>query len=75
MTVGYSKLIIHDIVRPDVGASAMQARFENTTLTINPGMGRNAHEFTQLLEEAGFRVTGIWSLPNKHGVVESEVAV
>lgn len=75
MTPGYSKLIIHDLVLPDVGASTTQANFDMAMMTINSGMERSAHQFTQLLENAGFKVTSIWSFPDKDGIVEAEVAL
>jgi len=74
MIPGYSKLIIHDIVLPDVGASEGHARFDLAMMAINSGMERSAREFTQLLESAGFKVTSTWSWPDKDGIVEAEVA-
>ena len=65
MTPGYSKLLIHDLVLPGVGASNVQARFDLTMTTINSGMERSAHELTQPLETAGFNITCIWSWPDK----------
>jgi hypothetical protein len=44
-------------------------------MSINSGMERSAHEFTGLLESAGFKITGIWSFPDKEGIVEAEVAL
>jgi hypothetical protein len=38
-------------------------------------MERSAHEFTALLESAGFKITGTWSWPDKDGIVEAEMAV
>jgi hypothetical protein len=32
MTPGYSKLIIHELVLPDVGATELQARFDLTMM-------------------------------------------
>jgi hypothetical protein len=75
MTPGYSKLIIHDIVLPAVGASEVQARFDLVMMAINSGMERSARDFTVLLETAGFKVTETWSWPDKNGIVEAEVAV
>jgi hypothetical protein len=74
MIPGYSKLIINDLVLPDMGASEMQTRFDLAMMTINSGMERSASEFNQLLEKAGFKVTGVWAWPDKDGIVEAEVA-
>jgi hypothetical protein len=75
MIPGYSKLIIHELVLPDVGASVTQANFDMAMMTINSGMERSVHEFTQLLESAGFEITRIWNFPDKDGIVEAEVAL
>jgi hypothetical protein len=75
MSHGYSKLIIHDLVLPNVGASAKQANFDLATMSITPGMERSAHDFTRLFESAGFKITGIWSFPDKDGILEMEVAL
>jgi hypothetical protein len=75
MIPGYSKLIIHDLVLPDVGASAIQANFDLGMMSINSGMERSAHESTRLLESAGFKITVIWSFPEKERIVEAEVAL
>lgn len=75
MTPGYSKLIIHDLVLSDMDVSETQARFDMAMMTINSGMERSAHHFTELLGKAGLKVTGVWSWPDKDGVIEAEVEV
>ncbi|KAH7386795.1 putative O-methyltransferase [Phaeosphaeria sp. MPI-PUGE-AT-0046c] len=75
MTPGYSKLIIHDLVLPDMEVSEMQARFDLAMMTINSGMERSAQQFTELLAEAGLKVTSVWSWPDKDGVIEAEVEI
>lgn len=74
MTPGYSKLLIHDLVLPNIHATEIQARFDLTMMTFNAGMERSEREWTGLLEEAGFKVTGVWGLPDRDGIVEAEVA-
>jgi hypothetical protein len=44
-------------------------------MSINSGMERSAHESTRLLESAGFKITVIWSFPEKERIVEAEVAL
>ncbi|KAL5119044.1 hypothetical protein ACEQ8H_002968 [Pleosporales sp. CAS-2024a] len=75
MTPGYSKLVIHDLVLPDVGATDVQARFDMAMMTINSGMERSKLQFTQLLESAGFKVTTIFTWLDKDGIVEAEVVI
>jgi hypothetical protein len=73
MTPGYSKLVVHELVLPDVGAVEVQARFDLAMMTINSGMERSALQFRELLAKAGFKVTGLWPRPEGDGVVEAEV--
>ncbi|KAF1915348.1 sterigmatocystin 8-O-methyltransferase [Ampelomyces quisqualis] len=75
MTPGYSKLVVHDLVLPDTGASELQARFDLAMMTINSGMERSALQFRELLASAGFKVTGVWSREEGDGIVEAEVEV
>ncbi|ORX90665.1 putative O-methyltransferase [Clohesyomyces aquaticus] len=41
MTPGYSRLLIHDLVLPDMGATELQTRFDFTMMTLNGGMERS----------------------------------
>lgn len=74
MTPGYSKLLIHDLILPDVGVTEIQARFDLTMMTFNSGMERSRKEWTKLLEDAGFNVLGLWEHLDVDGIVEAEVA-
>jgi hypothetical protein len=74
MTPGYSRLLIHDLILPDVGAAEFQARFDLTMMTFNSGMERSREEWTKLLEDAGFRVLGLWEHLDADGIIEAEVA-
>lgn len=74
MTPGYSKLLIHDLVLPDIGATEIQARFDLVMMTFNAGMERSEREWTKLLEESGFKITGVWGFPDRDGIVEAELA-
>ncbi|KAH7122681.1 sterigmatocystin 8-O-methyltransferase [Dendryphion nanum] len=73
MQPGYSKLLIHDLILPDTGAAEFQARFDLTMMTFNSGMERSGREWTVLLENAGFKVTGIFEHFDADGIVEAEV--
>lgn len=75
MTPNYSKLLIHELVLPDMGATEIQARFDMALMTFNAGIERSRTEWTTLLEDAGFVITGMWGFPDKDGIVEAEVAV
>jgi hypothetical protein len=73
-TPGYSKLIVYDLILPDMGASKTQARLDIAMMRTNSGVERSACEFTELLESAGFK-GGVWNWPDRDGIVEAEVAL
>jgi hypothetical protein len=73
MIPGYSRLLIHDLILPDVGAVEIQARFDITMMTFNSGMERSKSEWTKLLQDAGFRVLGLHEHFDADGIVEAEV--
>lgn len=73
MIPGYSRLLVHDLILPDVGAVEYQARFDVTMMTFNSGMERSRTEWTKLLEDAGFRVLELWEHFDADGIVEAEV--
>ncbi|KAM3416030.1 hypothetical protein BST61_g9516 [Cercospora zeina] len=60
MKPGYSKLLIHDLVLPDQGASQFQAAFDMVMMTFNAGMERSRTQWEELLRKAGLRVEGVW---------------
>ncbi|KAF2212164.1 hypothetical protein CERZMDRAFT_23545, partial [Cercospora zeae-maydis SCOH1-5] len=60
MKPGYSKLLIHDLVLPDRGASQFQAAFDMVMMTFNAGMERSRAQWEGLLGKAGLRVEGVW---------------
>ncbi|GIZ39501.1 hypothetical protein CKM354_000288300 [Cercospora kikuchii] len=60
MKPGYSKLLIHDLVLPDKGASQFQAAFDMVMMTFNAGIERSRTQWEELLKKAGLRLEGIW---------------
>ena len=74
MKPGYSRLLIHDLILPDTGALEYQTRFDMTMMTFNSGMERSRSQWTKLMEDAGFKVLGLWEHFDADGIVEVEVA-
>ncbi len=73
MKPGYSKLLINDIVLPDVGASRFATQSDINMLALLAAMERSEAQWRQLLERAGLRVTKVWQgVPES--VIEAEVA-
>ncbi|TGO13823.1 hypothetical protein BTUL_0063g00560 [Botrytis tulipae] len=60
MKPNYSKLIIHEMIVPESGASTYHALLDLTMMAFNGGIDRTGKEWRKLLVKAGFEVTGIW---------------
>jgi len=73
MTPGYSKLLIHELILPDVGAVEVQARYDLTMMTFNGGMERSRAQWTKLLQDAGFGEIQLFEHYDADGIVEAMV--
>ncbi|EPE27504.1 S-adenosyl-L-methionine-dependent methyltransferase [Glarea lozoyensis ATCC 20868] len=73
MKPGYSKLLLHEMIIPDVGASPFHAMLDLTMMTINGGMERTSKQWHELLEKAGLKVVKIWAPleDDADGIVEA----
>ncbi|KAI1753318.1 putative O-methyltransferase [Xylaria castorea] len=75
MTPGYSKLLIHEMVVPEVGATLTHAMLDIAMMCFNGGKERTAQQWQQLLETAGLEVVEIWPGPEgtAAGLIEAIV--
>ncbi|KAJ2990916.1 hypothetical protein NUW58_g2723 [Xylaria curta] len=75
MTPGYSKLLIHEMVVPEVGATLTHAMLDIAMMCFNGGKERTAQQWQQLVEAAGLEVVRIWPGPEgtAAGLVEAMV--
>ncbi|KAF7901467.1 hypothetical protein EAF00_003688 [Botryotinia globosa] len=76
MKPNYSKLIIHEMILPESGASTYHALLDLTMMAFNGGIERTGKEWRKLLAKAGFEVTGIWvpeDEPDADGIIEAIV--
>jgi len=75
MKLGYSKLLITEIVLPPTGASEFQTVMDVFMMTILSASERTEKAFKNLLEGAGFRVVKFWKDPKGiETVIEAELA-
>lgn len=78
MKPGYSKLLLHEMIIPEAGASGFHAMLDLTMMAFNSGMERTGKQFMELLSKAGFEVVRIW-VPegdcDADGIVEAVVKV
>lgn len=75
MLPGYSKLLIHDMIIPERGASTFHAILDMAMMAFNAGMERTEGQWRELLGRAGFEVVKFW-LPAQEdadGIVEAMV--
>ncbi|KLJ08368.1 hypothetical protein EMPG_16199 [Blastomyces silverae] len=73
MTPGYSKLLIHEMVVLEQGASQFQAQLDMTMMAFNSGMERTAQQWRELLEKAGLTAVKFWEPIDEggDGIVEA----
>ena len=74
MKPGYSKLLVHELILPDEGASVNQAMWDIAMMTANSGAVRSQRQWRELLDKAGFEVVKFWvheSDPDSDGIVEA----
>ncbi|EFE40732.1 hypothetical protein TRV_04557 [Trichophyton verrucosum HKI 0517] len=72
MTPGYSKLLLHEIIIPEAGASQLQAMLDMTMMAFNGGIERTKQQWTALSEKPGLKVVQLWGPAEEDdgGIVE-----
>jgi hypothetical protein len=75
MKPGYSKLLLHEMIIPETGASNFHSMLDMTMMAFNGGMERTGRQWKELLDEAGFEILKIWVPPedDADGIVEAMV--
>ncbi|KAI0514347.1 putative O-methyltransferase [Xylaria bambusicola] len=67
MTPGYSRLLIHEMIIPEEGASAFHAVLDMTMMAFNAAMERTERQWIELMERAGLKVVKVWAPPQNDG--------
>ncbi|KAK5632317.1 hypothetical protein RRF57_008031 [Xylaria bambusicola] len=72
MKPGYTKLLIHEMIMPEEGASTFYSILDITMMIFNGGMERTKSQWEDLMRRAGLKVTRIWNSPQEgaDGIVE-----
>ncbi|QKX57654.1 uncharacterized protein TRUGW13939_04772 [Talaromyces rugulosus] len=60
MAIGYSKLLLHEMIVPERRASQFQAQFDLTMMAFNGGLERTEKQWGALLKRAGLDEIKIW---------------
>lgn len=75
MKPGYSKLLIHDLVLPNRGATAYQCIYDMLMMSFNGGAERSRKQWSTLLEQAGFDVSFWVDDEDADGIIEAVIRV
>ncbi|KAI1126591.1 putative O-methyltransferase [Nemania abortiva] len=67
MKPGYSKLLLHEMIIPEEGASAFHAALDMTMMAFNAGMERTERQWEELMEKVGLKVIKSWAPPQDDG--------
>ncbi|KJZ79191.1 hypothetical protein HIM_01342 [Hirsutella minnesotensis 3608] len=75
MKPGYSKLLLHEMLVPEQGASTFHAMLDITMMAFNSGMERTERQWRELLDKAGLEVVRFWPpiQEDADGIVEAIV--
>lgn len=72
MKPGYSKLLVNEIVMPNVDAPWQLTSMDITMMAMLVNRERTENQWKELLGAAGFKITGIWSKnPTSESVIEA----
>lgn len=75
MTPGFSKLLVHDHVLPDVHPHPQATAYDLTMMVKVSAFERSESMWRDLLESVGLKILRIWSSPvATQSVIEAEVA-
>lgn len=72
---GYSKLLIHDHIVPEVSAHPHATSYDLTMMVLVAGLERTESAWHALLQSAGYKVIRVWRSPlAAQAILEAELA-
>ena len=76
MEPGYSRVLIHDAIMPDMAPPIYMTTLDMTTMSVGGGCERTEPQHREVVEAAGFKVTKVYYPGDKfsESLVEAEVA-
>lgn len=77
MKPGHSRVLLNEIVIPEMACPAFFAAADITMMACLAGMQRSKAQWTSLVESAGLTVTNVWTSPDDgdvEGVIEATLA-
>lgn len=76
LIANYSKVLIHDLVIPAIGATPNHTAADMMMMNVNGSLERTEALWSSLLDKAGFKIVKIWSSAENLGlqcIVEAEL--
>ncbi|KAI0818265.1 putative O-methyltransferase [Xylaria sp. FL0064] len=67
MKPGYSKILLHEMIMPQEGASTFYAVLDLAMMAFNSGMERTERQWEKLMEKAGLKVVRFWASAQEDG--------
>ncbi|KAK0876284.1 hypothetical protein LTR87_009864 [Friedmanniomyces endolithicus] len=75
MTPGNSKILISDMIVPEIDPPLRQLDSDITMFFLSGGAERSPSEWTELIKTAGLKVSKFWYPPgDQNGIIEVEIA-
>lgn len=75
MIPGYSKIIVGNIILPDVNVPLRNSGLDIAMLVLHSGQQRSESEFQELFDSVGLKVIKMWHPPGDgDGIIEVELA-
>ncbi|KAK1069941.1 hypothetical protein LTR74_004572 [Friedmanniomyces endolithicus] len=75
MTPGYSRILISDMIVPEIDPPLRQLDSDITMFFLSGGTERSPVEWTEMVNLAGLKVTKFWYPPgDQNGIIEVELA-
>ena len=75
MQKGYSKILINELVVPDQGAGWPLTSMDFMMMALCAVKERAESDWRRLIEDAGLKVTGVWTkTPDSESLIECEIA-
>lgn len=72
MAPDHSRILIVDMVLPDIETPLLQASLDIQMMSIGAGVERSEQQWNRLLNSVGLQITGIWSpSPGMESVIEA----
>lgn len=74
MKRGYSKLLIEDMVLPDVGVDWVGASSDLLMMLMLDGVERTQHHWEALIDSVGMKINKVWrGTPRQEAIIEVEL--